>query len=134
MIQMALSLLPTVAVRPDVIQIPKISVAAPIATGLVYTRSDLVDVSETAQDAGIPYKMAVTGELYERLQRCHPGDPYENEVVLWDVLWLGEFERTLNMFVPVFTFTAAIPSKNGESESIRLRYVAGNSVVIEIAH
>jgi len=103
-------------------------------TRSIYTPSDLVDVSETAQDAGISYKMAVTGELYERLQRCRLGDPYENDVVLWDVLWLGEFERTLNMFVPAFTFTAAIPSKNGESESIGLRYVAGDPAVIEIAH
>lgn len=131
MIQMSLSML---VIRPDAIQTPKSSAVIPMKIGPTYTRSDLVDVSETAQDAGIPYKMAVTGELYDRLQRCHPGDPYENEVVLWDVLWLGEFEHTLNMFVPAFTFTTTIPSTKGENESIRLHYVAGDPVVIEIAH
>ena len=110
MIQMTLSLFPSRAIQSDVIPTPKVPVAAPIETELVYARSDLVDVSETAQDVGIPYKMAITGEFYDRLQRCHPGDPYENEVVLWDVLWLGEFERTLNVLVLAFTFTAAIPS------------------------
>ncbi len=134
MIQMSLSLLAPHVTRPNATPTLKIHLAAPIETWSVYARSDLVDVSETAQDAGIPYKMAVTGELYDRLQRCHPGDPYENEVVLWDVLWLGEFERTLNVLVPAFVFIAAIPSTNGENESIRLRYVAGDPVVIEIAH
>jgi hypothetical protein len=102
-------------------------------TRLIYTPSDLVDVSETAQDAGIPYKITVTGELYERLRRCHPGDPYENEVVLWDVLWLTAFERTLNAFVPAFAFAATIPCANGGNETIRLRYLAGDPAVIEIA-
>ena len=103
-------------------------------TRLICTQSDLVDVSETAQDAGIPYKMAVTGELYERLQHCHPGDPYEYEVVLWDVLWLAAFERTLNAFVPAFAFAATIPCTNGGNETIRLRYLAGDPAVIEITH
>jgi hypothetical protein len=98
----------------------------------IHIQSDLVDVSETAQDAGIPYKIAVSSELYERLQRCYPDDPYENEVVLWDVLWLGEFERTLNMLASAFTFTATIPSTNGGNECIRLRYVAGDPAVIEM--
>jgi hypothetical protein len=93
-----------------------------------------VDVSETAQDAGIPYKIAITGELYDRLQRCHPGDPYENEVALWDVLWLAAFERALNALVPAFAFAATIPCANGGNETIRLRYMSGDPVVIEIAH
>ena len=132
MIQMTLSLLISRATPPDTTQTSRIPVASPIETASVYARSDLVDVSETAQDAGIPYKMAITGELYDRLQRCHPGDPYENEVVLWDVLWLGEFERTINMLVSAFTFIATIPSTKGENESIRLRYVAGDPAVIEM--
>lgn len=134
MIQMTLSLLTSRATQPDAIQVAKIPIVAPIETGPVYARNDLVNVSETAQDAGIPYKMAITGELYDRLQRCHPGDPYENEVALWDVLWLGEFERTLNVLVSAFTFRAIIPSTEGENESIRLRYIAGDPAVIEIAH
>lgn len=134
MIQMSFNLLTLQAVQPDVFQTSRIPVAAPINIRPVYPRSDLVDVSETAQDAGVPYKMAVTGELYDRLQRCHPGDPYENGVVLWDVLWLGEFERTLNTLVPAFVFTATIPSTNCKGESIRLRFVAGDPTVIEIAH
>ncbi len=132
MIQMTLSLLTSRSTPLDATQTSRIPVASPIETASVYARSDLVDVSETAQDAGIPYKMAITGELYDRLQRCYPGDPYENEVALWDVLWLGEFERTINMLVSAFTFMAAIPSKNGGNECIRLRYVAGDPAVIEM--
>jgi hypothetical protein len=133
MIQMTLSLLATRATRPDIVQTPEIPVAASIADGSISKITDLVDVSEAAQDAGIPYKMAITNELYERLQRCHPGDLYENEVVLWNVLWLGEFERTLNSLVPAFAFTATLPSANGGNECTRLRYVAGDPAVIEMA-
>src|SRR5688572_5294576 len=126
MIQMTLSLLTSRATPPNATQTSRLPAASPIETASVYARSDLVDVSATAQDVGIPYKMAVTGELYDRLQRCHPGDPYENEVVLWDVLWVGEFERTLNILVSAFVFIATIPSTNGGNECIRLRYVAGD--------
>jgi hypothetical protein len=121
MIQMTLSLLAT-------------DTGASTGTRLICNQSDLVDVSETAQDAGISHKMAVSNELYDLLQRCHPGDPYENEVVLWDILWLAEFEYTLDALVPVFAFTTTIPYMNGENECIRLRYVAGDPVAIEIAH
>jgi hypothetical protein len=133
MIQMTLSLLATRVTRPDIVQTPEIPVDTPAQTGSVWSQSDPIDVSQTAQDAGIPYKIAITGDLYDRLQRCHPGDPYENEVVLWDVLWLGEFEHTLNSLVPAFAFTATIPCANGETECVRLRYIAGDPVVIEMA-
>lgn len=127
MMQMTLeSLFSLQAIRPPIIP------TATQETRSIHIQSDLVDVSETAQDAGIPYKIAVSSKLYERLQRCYPNDPYENEVVLWDVLWLGEFERTLNMLASVFTFTAIIPSTNGGNECIRLRYVAGDPAVIEM--
>lgn len=131
MLQMSLNLL-----APGKTQVSNLPPKAILkaSTKLVFDRADLVDVTETAQDAGIPYKMAVTGELYDRLQRCHPGDPYENEIALWDVLWLGEFERTLNLLVSAFVFTATVPSTHGENERIRLRYVAGDPAVIEIAH
>jgi len=80
--------------------------------------------SDTAQDAGISHKMAIiTGELYDRLQRRHPGDLYENEVVLWNVLWLAEFEQTLNIPVPAFTFTTA----SDPSGSLRIRVKVFNS-------
>ena len=135
MIQMTLGILvPPRNTRPDVILTSKTPIAAPIAVGSISKITDLVDVSEAAQDAGIPYKMAITDELYERLQRCHPGDPYENEVVLWNVLWLGEFERTLNALVPAFAFTATLPYTDGGNECIRLRFIAGDPGVIEIAH
>lgn len=127
MMQMTLeSLLSLQATRHPVIP------TATQETRSIRIQSDLVDVSDTAQDAGIPYKIAVSSKLYERLQRCYPNDPYENEVVLWDLLWLGEFERTLNMLTSAFTFTATIPSTNGGNECIRLRYVAGDPVVIEM--
>ena len=129
------SLLPLQTTQPPImlnVDVPAVVLIE--ETSSICNQTDLVDVSQTAQDAGIPYKMAITGELYDRLQRCHPRDPYESEVVLWDVLWLGEFERTLNALVPAFTFTATIPSTKGEKESIRLRYVAGDPTVIEIAH
>ncbi len=91
-----------------------------------------MDVSEIAQDAGITHKMAVTTELYDRLQRCHPGDQYENEVVLWEVLWLAEFGRTLNAPTPVFAFIAAIPGAGGDGENTRLRYTASDPAVLEM--
>ena len=86
-----------------------------------------VDVSEQAQDAGIRYRVSMSADLFDLLQRCHPGDPYESEIALWDVLMLAEFEHTLNMLVPAFTFTAKI----GAGE-YRLRFNAGDPVHIEI--
>ncbi len=111
----------------------KAPVAASIETGSIDdNRTDLVDVSDTAHDAGIKHKMAVTIELYERLQRCYPNDPYENEVVLWEVLWLAGFEHILNAPIPVFAFIAAIPCAGSEDENARLRYTAGDPAILEI--
>jgi hypothetical protein len=113
---------------------PPVILTAAQETRSIHIQSDLVDVSETAQDAGIPYKIAVSSELYERMQHCSPNDPYENEVVLWNVLSLAAFERTLNALVPAFAFSAIVPCANGGNETIRLRYVVGDPVVIGIAH
>lgn len=96
--------------------------------------SDLVDVSDTAQDVGILYRIAISSELHERLQRCYPNDPYENEVVLWNILSLAAFERTLNALAPTLAFSDTVPCTAGGDEIIRLRYVAGDPVVLEIVH
>jgi hypothetical protein len=89
----------------------------------------IVDVSEQARDAGILYRVSMSSELHDILLRCHPGDHYESEIVLWNVLMLAEFEHTLNMLVPAFTFTATICDLD-----YRLRFIAGDPVLIEIAH
>jgi hypothetical protein len=89
----------------------------------------IVDVSEQARDPGILYRVSMSVELHDILLCCHPGDRYECEIVLWDVLMLAEFEHTLNMLVPAFTFTATIWDLD-----YRLRFTAGDPVLIEIVN
>ena len=81
----------------------------------------------------MPCKVSISTELLDTLRWAHPGDPYESEAVLWDILILAKFEQSLNLQVPVFTFTASIRSHTG-SEELRLRYTAGDPVLIEISH
>ena len=115
-------------------QLPMIFVSQASSPGLACERTDrfaqqIVDVSEQAQDAGILYRVSMSVELNDILLRCHPGDRYESEIVLWNVLMLAEFEHTLNMLVRSFAFTETIGDTN-----YRLRFTAGDPVLIEIVH
>lgn len=135
MVQLSLEgLLPPHGCQSEQVQTPNASATTSYETGSNHHgHTDLVDVSETAQDAGISHKIAITTELYDRLQHCYPGDPYENEVVLWEVLWLAGFEHTLNLSAPMFAFIATIPCSGGMNENTRLRYRAGDPAILEIA-
>ena len=60
-----------------------------------YTRADalragvLIDVSETAREAGIRYPVAVTSSVWQRCVAVPPGVACQDEAGrLWDVLWL----------------------------------------------
>ena len=115
-------------------QLSMIFVSQASPPGLACERTDqiaqeIVDVSEQARDAGILYRVSMSTELHDLLLRCHPGDRYESEIVLWNVLMLAEFEHTLNMLVPAFTFTATICDTN-----YRLRFITGDPVLIEIVN
>jgi len=115
-------------------QLPMIFVSQASPPGLASERTNrfaqqIVDVSEQARDAGILYRVSMSSELHDILLHCHPGDRYESEIVLWNVLMLAEFEHMLNMLVPAFTFTATICDLD-----YRLRFIAGDPVLIEIAH
>ena len=115
-------------------QLPLIFASQASPPGLACEATDrfaqqIVNVSEQARDAGILYRVSISTELHDILLRCHPGDRYESEIVLWNVLMLAEFEHTLNMMVPAFTFTATICDLN-----YRLRFIAGDPALIEIVH
>src|SRR5436190_11599196 len=60
-----------------------------------YTRADalrdgaLIDVSQTAKEAGIRWPVALTRAVWERCVSVPPGVAYQDEAGrLWDVLWL----------------------------------------------
>jgi hypothetical protein len=60
-----------------------------------YTRADalrdgvLIDVSQTAKEAGIRYPVALTRAVWERCVTVPPGVHCQDEAGrLWDVLWL----------------------------------------------
>jgi hypothetical protein len=60
-----------------------------------YTRADalrdgvLIDVSETAREAGICYPVALTAAVWERCVAVPPGVTGQDEAGrLWDVVWL----------------------------------------------
>ena len=81
----------------------------------------------------MPCKVSISTELLDTLRCANTGDPYESEAVLCDILMLAKFEQSLNPRVPIFTFAASIRTQAG-SEELRLRYTAGDPVLIEIAH
>lgn len=133
MVQMTFEgFLPHTNPQSETIQTSKTSAATSSKAEAIVGQTELVDVSDTAHEVGITHKMAVTIELYDRLQRCYPNDPYKNDAVLWEILWLANFERTLNDPDPIFAFIAAIPCASGDQENARLRYREGDPAILEM--
>ena len=104
-----------------------------------YTRAEaiddgvLVDVTETAKEAGFKLPVAITDALHCRLTPAKAdqglGQDYEGR--LWDVLWLAAFTIKLaDRDTDTVTFTAALQeakAKSGRPKNIdlRLRAVCG---------
>jgi hypothetical protein len=104
-----------------------------------YTRAQaiadgvLVDVSETAKQAGFKLPVAITDALYCRLTPTRAdqalGQDYDGR--LWDVLWLAAFTIKLaDQGTDTVTFTVALQeaeARSGEPQNtdLRLRAVCG---------
>ena len=61
-----------------------------------YTRADalrdgvLIDVSETAREAGFKWPVAITQALWATINNIPKSKPYQDvQGRLWDVLWMG---------------------------------------------
>ena len=104
-----------------------------------YTRAEaiddgvLVDVTETAKEAGFKLPVATTNALHCRLTptKADQGLGQDYEGRLWDVLWLATFTIKLaDRGTDTVAFTVALQeaeAKSGEPQNIdlRLRAVCG---------
>jgi hypothetical protein len=104
-----------------------------------YTRAQaladgvLVDVTETAKEAGFQLPVAITEALENRLtpNRADQGLGQDYEGQLWNVLWLATFTIKLaDRGTDTVNFTVALQetdAKSGRSQNIdlRLRAVCG---------
>ena len=104
-----------------------------------YTRAQaiedgvLIDVTETAKEAGFKLSVAITAALHGRLTPTladqNLGQDYDGR--LWDVLWLAAFTVKLaDPGMDTVTFTVALQEAEGKSgqphnTDLRLRAVYG---------
>jgi hypothetical protein len=116
---------------------PEDSIFGPVV--YVYTRAQaladgvLVDVNETAKEAGFKLPAAITEALHNRLTPTKAdaaiGQDYDGR--LWDVLWLAAFTiKLVDPSTDTVTFTVAlqeVDAKSGQPQNtdLRLRAVCG---------
>ncbi len=99
-----------------------------------YTRADalrdgvLIDVSATAQEAGIRWPVALTSAAWERCVTVPPGVLYQDEAGrLWDVLWMLRLAIGRSDGGRVVPFALHVRNDNKERTPplVRLKAVAG---------
>jgi len=96
----------------------------------VYTRAQaiddgvLVDVSETAQEAGITFPVAMTRRLWDEYITPDPRAVWQSEAGrLWDVLWM--FRLACRRGGDRIIFKVIFVMKKAQRRTIRLKALCG---------
>src|SRR5262245_24346626 len=87
----------------------------------------LVDVSETAREAGIRYPTALTRAVWERYVRVPPGAGAPDEAGrLWDIVWRMRWAiRAAKADLSAFHFRLHVRNANGRPELVTLKALCG---------
>jgi len=92
----------------------------------------LVDVTDTAKEAGFGYPVSVTAEVWARYVKVPPGVSGQDEIGrLWDILWMLRYSiRTANSehdSINNLHFKLHVRQSNGEGEPplVTLKAVCG---------
>jgi hypothetical protein len=99
-----------------------------------YTRADalrdgvLVDVTETAKEAGIKYPVALTRAVWEQYVKVPPGVVCQDEAGrLWDICWMLRCAIGRSSGRTILTFGLHVRNDNREGTPplVRLKAVCG---------
>src|SRR5947209_13543473 len=99
-----------------------------------YSRADalrdgvLIDVSQTAREAGIRWPVALTRAVWERCVRVPPGVACQDEAGrLWDVLWLLRWAVARQNGGRLVAFAVHVRNDNRDRTPplVRLKAVSG---------
>ena len=86
----------------------------------------LVDVSETAREAGIVYPTAVTRAVWENHVRVPDGIVGQDERGrLWDILWMLRFAIARSPEGDFLIYTVFVKTDDGAPKSVKLKAVVG---------
>jgi len=96
-----------------------------------YTRADalrdgiLIDVTTTAQEAGIKYPVAVTRAVHESYVQVPPGVVGQDESGrLWDILWLLRFAITRAPEGDTLLYTVFVRNDDTAPKPVKLKAIA----------
>ena len=95
-----------------------------------YTRAQaiadgvLVDVTATANEAGITYPTAVTHAVFERHVRVPDGVTAQDERGrLWDIVWLLRFAIARSPEGDFLRFTVFVRNDNSQPQPVKLKAI-----------
>lgn len=93
-----------------------------------YSRADaiadgvLVDVTETAKEAGITYPTALTSAVFEGYVRVPPGVEAQDEPGrLWDILWMLRLAIARASSCDSLRFTVLVHNDNHAPQAVELK-------------
>jgi hypothetical protein len=86
----------------------------------------LIDVTETAREAGIAYPTAVTAAVHANYVRVPDGVTAQDERGrLWDVLWMLRFAVARAPEGDFLIYTVFVKTGDGAPKPVKLKAIAG---------
>jgi hypothetical protein len=86
----------------------------------------LIDVSETAQEAGIRYPIALTRSVWCKYVEVPPAVPWQDERGrLWDILWMLRYGIQQSKNESLILFTLHVQNTEGPPQPVQLKAVCG---------
>jgi hypothetical protein len=86
----------------------------------------LVDVSETAREAGITFPTALTRSVWCKYVEVPPEVPWQDEKGrLWDILWMLRYAIRQSKNESLLMFTLYVQNLEGPPQPVQLKAICG---------